>query len=181
MISDKHVKSLIKDEYKPKYVKSQLTNIVLYDIETFNTDKAIPYANCIYGLSKNSGIYIRDITDREYEICRKDCIVFKGTENYNEMLDHVLQVKEKPEKVNNIISKFNILKLANKVSGFDSFLALNNLPQRRTVVSSIQNGSGILSRKISNGYVNQNKKVPQYVHFRYSRVHNNNFLKKNRL
>ena len=65
VISDEHVKSFIKDENKPINVKCQLTNIVLYDIETFNTDKAISYANCIYGLSIISGNVIRDITDRE--------------------------------------------------------------------------------------------------------------------
>ena len=44
VISDIHVKSFIKFEYKPKKVQSQLTNMVVYDIETFNTDGAVPYA-----------------------------------------------------------------------------------------------------------------------------------------
>ena len=55
IISDKHVKSFIKYEYKPKKVQSQLTNMIVYDIETFNTDRSIPFANCIYRLSKISG------------------------------------------------------------------------------------------------------------------------------
>ena len=38
VISDKHVKSFIKYEYNPKKVKSPLTNIVVYDLETFNKD-----------------------------------------------------------------------------------------------------------------------------------------------
>ena len=62
VISDKHVKSFIKYEYKPKKVQSQLTNVVVYDIETFSTIKCIPYANCIYRLSKISGKYYRDIS-----------------------------------------------------------------------------------------------------------------------
>ena len=37
----------IKYEYKPKKVQSQLTNMVIYDLETFNTDEAVPYASCI--------------------------------------------------------------------------------------------------------------------------------------
>ena len=45
VISDKHVKSYIKYEYKPKKVQSQLTNMVDYDIETFSTIKCVPYAN----------------------------------------------------------------------------------------------------------------------------------------
>ena len=28
--------------------------MVVYDIETFNTDRAVPYANCIYRLNKMS-------------------------------------------------------------------------------------------------------------------------------
>ena len=37
VISDKHVESYIKYENKPEKVQSQLTNMVVYDIETFNT------------------------------------------------------------------------------------------------------------------------------------------------
>ena len=55
VISDDHVKSYIKYEYKPKKVQSQLTNMIVYDIETFNTDTAVPYANCIFRLSKIQG------------------------------------------------------------------------------------------------------------------------------
>ena len=47
VISDKHAKSSIRYEYKPKKVQSQLTKMVVSDIETFNTDRAVPYANCI--------------------------------------------------------------------------------------------------------------------------------------
>ena len=41
--------------------------MLVHDWETFNTDKAVPYANCIYRLIKISGKYNRDITQREYE------------------------------------------------------------------------------------------------------------------
>ena len=77
VISDKHVKSFIKYEYKPKKVQSQLTNMVVFDIETFNTERAVPYAICIYRLSKLSGKYNRDISEKEYQKCSSDCIVFK--------------------------------------------------------------------------------------------------------
>ena len=50
VISDKHVKSFIKYDYKPKKRKSPLTNIVVYDLETFNKDRAVPYCSCIYKL-----------------------------------------------------------------------------------------------------------------------------------
>ena len=41
VISDKYVKSFINFEYKPKKVQSQLTIMVVYDIETFNIDRAV--------------------------------------------------------------------------------------------------------------------------------------------
>ena len=36
VISDKHVKSFIKHEYKPKKVQSPLTNFIVYVLETYN-------------------------------------------------------------------------------------------------------------------------------------------------
>ena len=61
VISDKHVKSFIKNEYNPKKVKSPLTNIVVYDLEIFDKIRAVPYCSCIYKLSKISGKYHPDI------------------------------------------------------------------------------------------------------------------------
>ena len=48
VISDKHVKSYIKYEYKPKKVQPQSTKMSVYDIETFNTLKCVPSGNCLY-------------------------------------------------------------------------------------------------------------------------------------
>ena len=50
------------------------------------------------------------------------------------------------------------------------------MPQRRTV-KLIKNGSGIVSLKIFNGYVDQNKKIPQYVHLRFGLLHIKDSLK----
>ena len=41
--------------------------MIVYDFETFHTDRVVPYGNRIYRLSKISGKYNRDITQREYE------------------------------------------------------------------------------------------------------------------
>ena len=70
-------------------MQSQLTNMVVYDLETFVTNRVVPYSICIYKLSKNSEIFNRDITQQVYEKCLKDFIVFKGTSCINEMLDYV--------------------------------------------------------------------------------------------
>ena len=104
-------------------------------METFNTDKVCPFASCIQRLSKISGKYNQDITQREYGKCGKDCIVFKGTDIFNEMLDYVLQFKGEAKKLYSKIDKNNLYLLAHKGAGFDGYVALNNLPQMRTVVN----------------------------------------------
>ena len=67
--------------------------------------------------------------------------------------------------------------IAHNGSGFDSYVVLNNLPQWGSVVSLIKNGAGIVSLKIFDGHVDEEKKIPQYVHFRCRRVHINRSLK----
>ena len=161
-----------------KKVKSPLTNIVVYDLETFNKNKTVPYCGSIYKLSKISGKYHRDISEQEYRKCLIDCVVFKGTDCINEMLDHVLSYKGEPKKIKNKIVEYNLYLIAHNGSGFDSYVVLNNLPQWRNVVKLIKNGAGIISLKIFNGYVDEQKKIPQYVHFRCGRVHINKSLKK---
>ena len=178
VISDKHVKGFIKYEYNPKKVKSPLTNIVIYDLETLNKIRAFPYCNCIYKLSKLAGKYHRDISEQEYPKCLNDCVVFKGTDCINEMLDHVLSFKGEPTKVKNKIVEYNLYLIAHNGSGFDSYVVLNNLAQWRSVVKLIKNGRGIVSLKTFNGYVDPLKKVPQYVHFKCGRVQINQSLRK---
>ena len=157
-----------------------MTNTIVYDLETFNTDKTVPYANCIHRLSKISGKYNRDITQREYERFRNDCIVLKGTDSINEMLDYVLQFKGEAKRINNKYVEKNLYLHARKRSGFDSYVVLNSLPQWRTVVCLIKNGSGIVSLKIINDYVDRVKKIPQYVHFRCGLLHIKDSFKKYR-
>ena len=143
----------------------------MYDIETFNKNRTVPYCSCIFKLSKISRKYHRDISEQEYQKCLNGCVVFKGTDCINETLDHVLSFKGEPKKINNKIVEYNLYLIAHSGSGFDSFVVLNNLPQWRSVVKLIKNGAVIISIKIFNGYVDPNKKIPQYVHFRRGRVH----------
>ena len=150
--------------------------MIVCDIEAYNTIKCVPYDNCIYRLSKISGKYYRDISEKEYRKCLNDCIVFKGLDNINQMLDYVLQCKGEPKRINNKVVKYNLYLIAHKGSGFDSYAVLNNLPQWRTV-KLIKNGSGIVSLKMFNGYVDPVKKNPQYVDFRCGLLHIKDSLK----
>ena len=68
--------------------------------------------------------------------------------------------------------------IAHNGSGFDSYVVLKNLPQWRSVVKLFKNGVGIDLLKMFNGYVDQNKQIPQYVHFRCGRVQINKSVKK---
>ena len=72
----------------------------MYELETSNIIRAVPYWSCIYKLSKISGKYHRDTTEHDYQKCPSDCVVFKGTDCINELLDHVLSFKGEPRKVN---------------------------------------------------------------------------------
>ena len=91
--SDKQVKSFFKYEYKPKTVQYPLTNKVVYDLETYNKDRGILCCSCIYKLSKISGKYNRDISEKENQKCLNDRAVFKGTDCFNEKSDHVSSFK----------------------------------------------------------------------------------------
>ena len=99
VISDKLVKSFINYEYNAKKVKSPLTNLVIYDLETFNKIRAVPYCSCTYQLSKISGKYHRDISEQDDQKCLNDCIVFKGTDFVNNIVDRVLSFKGEPKKI----------------------------------------------------------------------------------
>ena len=56
--------------------------------------------------------------------------------------------------------------IAHNGSGLDSYIVLNIQPQWRSVVILNKIGAGISSLEINKGYVDQNKKTPQYLHFR---------------
>ena len=81
-------------------------------------------------------------------------------------------VQKRTLKVKKEIFEYNTCLIAHNGSCFDSHVVLNNVLQWRNVVNLIKNGAGIVSLKIFNDCVNKKKKNPQYVHFRYGRVHN---------
>ena len=54
-ITEENVNSDFKYEFIPKKIKSHLTNFIVYDFETHNTDRARPYNMTFYRLSKIAG------------------------------------------------------------------------------------------------------------------------------
>ena len=114
VLSDKNVKGFIKYEFKAENVQSPLTNIVVYDLETFNKNRAVPYVSSINKLIKLSGKNNLDISEKEFPKCPNDCVVLKGTDCINELLDHILLSKGEVKKVNNKIVEYNLYPLAHK-------------------------------------------------------------------
>ena len=117
----------------------------MYDLETFNKILAVFYCSFIYKLSKISGKYHRDISEKKHQKCLNVCVVFKGTDCINELLDLVLSLKGETKKIKSKIVEYNLYLIAHNGSGFDSYVVINNLPQGRSVVNLIKNGTGIVS------------------------------------
>ena len=88
-------------------------------------------------------------------------------------------MKGEERKVNNKIVEYNRQLHAHDGSGFDTWIILNNLPCDKHIVNIIKNGKGITELKVFNGLIHKNnKKNPQYLHFRCGMTHLNYSLKK---
>ena len=94
------------------------------------------------------------------------------------MLDYILQFKGEPKRIKNKFVKYNLNLIAQKGSGFCSYVVLKNLPQWRTVVSLIEEGAGIVFVRIIKGYVDSAETIPQHVHFRCGLLHIKDSLNK---
>ena len=64
-ITEENVTSPFEYEFTPKKIESHLTNFIVYDLETHNTDRARPYNMTFHRLSKIAGRYERDPTPQE--------------------------------------------------------------------------------------------------------------------
>ena len=174
-ITEENVNSYFKYEFTPKKIDSHLTNFIVYDLETQNTDRARPYVFCFYRLNNLAGRYIRDLTPDELEKCRKDTIAFDGDDCVSKALDFCLKLKGDERKFENKIVEYNLQLHAHNGSSFDTWIILKNLRCDKHIVGDIiKNGKGIIEMKIFNGYIEENKKqIPQYLHFRCGMTHLN--------
>ena len=181
-ITEENVNSHFKYEFTPKKIESHLTNFIVYDLETHNTNRARPYCLSFYRLSKLAGRYNRDLNPSDLDKCRKDTIMFDGDDCIEKALDFCLKLKgeERRTSLNNKIVEYNLQLHADNGSGFDTWIILNNLPCDRHIVGDIiKNGKSIIELKVFNGYIyKNNKQIPQYLHFRCGMNHLNYSLKK---
>ena len=178
-ITEENVNSHFKYEFIPKKIETHLTNFIVYDLETHNTDRARPYVFCFYRLSKLTGRYDRDLTADEIEKCRKDTIAFDGDNCVEKALDFCLKLKGDERKLKNKIVEYNLQLHSHNGSGFDTWIILHNLPCDKHIVDIIKNGKGNKELKVFNVYIEKNKtQIPQYLHFRCGMTHLNYSLKK---
>ena len=178
-ITDENVNSHFKYEFTPKKTESHLSNFIVYDPETHNTDRARPYTMTFYRLSKIAGRYERDPTQEEIQKSIKDTIAFVGDNCINNALDFCLKLKGEERKVKNKIVDYNLQMHAHNGSGFDTWIVLSNLPCDKHNVNIIKNGKVIIDLKVFNGLIQKNnKQIPQYLHFRCGITHLNYSLKK---
>ena len=177
-ITEENVNSHFRYEFNPKKIDSHLSNFIVYDTETHNTDRARPYCISFYRLSKIAGRYDRDPTKGELKKSREDTIAFMGDDCIDKALDYCLKLKGEVKLKNKIIS-YNLQMHAHNGSGFDTWIILNNLRCDKHIVDIIKNGKGIISLKVFNGLIyKNNKQIPQYLIFRCGMTHLNYSLKK---
>ena len=67
-----------KYQFIPKKIDSHLSNFIVYDLETYSTDRARPYNIRFYRLSKIAGRFDRDPTQEELQKYINDTLPFMG-------------------------------------------------------------------------------------------------------
>ena len=178
-ITEENVNSHFKYEFIPKKIESHLSNFIVYDLETHNTDRTCPYNMTFYRLSKIAGRYERDPTQEDIHKSIDDTIAFSGDKYIGNALDFCLKLRGDERKLKNKIVEYNLQMHAHNGSGFDTWIILNNLPCDKHIVDIIKNGKGVISLKIFNGLIyKNNKQIPQYLHFRCGMTLLNYSLKK---
>ena len=162
-ITDENVNSHFEYIYKLKKIESHLTNFIVYDLETHNTDRARPYCISFYRLKKLAGRYDRDPTKNELQKSLQDTIAFAGDKFNSNALDYCLKLKGEEYKINNKVVEYNLQMHAHNGSGFDTWIVLNNLDCDKRIVNVIKNGKGIIELKVFNGYTEKNKKLDSSI------------------
>ena len=86
-------------EFIPKKTEYHLTNFIVYDLETHNTDRARPYNMTFYPLSKIAGRYERDPTRDELQKSIDGTIAFAGYNYIGNALSFCLKFKGEERKI----------------------------------------------------------------------------------
>ena len=162
-ITDENVSSQFLYEYKPKKNESHLTNFIVYDLETHNTDRTRPYCISFYRLSKLAGRYDRDPTKNELKKALQDTIAFAGDKCISNALDYCLKLEGEGYKINNKVVEYNFQMHAHNGRGFDTWIVLNNLDCDKRIVNVIKNGKGMIELKVFNCFIEKNRFLNTFI------------------
>ena len=157
-ITEENAKSHFEYIYKPKIIKSDLTNFIVCDLETHNTDRGRPYVFCFYRLSKLAGRYNRDLTLDEIQKSKKDTTAFGGDNCVEKVLDFCLKLKKEYKEKSKVL-EYNLQLHAHNESAFDTRIVIKNLPCDNRNVNIIKNGKGIIELIVFIGYIEKKSKL----------------------
>ena len=107
---------------------------IVYDLETYSTDRARPYKITFYRLSKIAGRYYRDPTQEDLQKSINDFLSFVGNNCIGNASDFCLKLKGDERGVKNKIGEYKLQMHAHNGSGFDTWIILNNLPCDKHIV-----------------------------------------------
>ena len=184
-VTDANVNKFKEYKFDPKKIDSQLNNVLVYDIETYNKERAISYAIGFYPVNKIVSKWNRDLTETEIDKCLNDISIFEGENCDSNMFKQLQLFKGEPRYINKngkrTLSEYELKMIAHNGSGFDIWIILYNLPEWCSIGNMIKTGKGIISLKIHNGNVeckNGSKGKPQYITFVCSMNHLSASLRK---
>ena len=132
-----NVNSFFEVEYKPKKIESS-TNFIVYDMETFNKDRAVPYCVSLYRLSKIAGKYNRVITPEDYQKCKRDTVAFHGTDCLSKLIEWLVTLKGEPRKLKFKIVQYQLQLIAHNGSAFDTYVVLNGSSNWHRIVNIVK-------------------------------------------
>ena len=165
-ITEEKVDSLFEYEIIPKKIDLHLTKLVLYELETRNTDRTRLYKKTSYILSNLAGKKCRDLTPYQIAKCVKDTLIFAGDNCISNASDFLLKFKRKERKVEKSIVNYNLQLHAHNGSAFDTWNNLKNILCDEHIFDIIKIGKGIISLGDFNGYTQNNKKqFPKCISF----------------
>ena len=119
-VTEENVNSHFNYEIISKRRESHLTNFIVYDLETHNTDRARPYCIYFYRLSKIAGRYQQDPTQEELKKSTNDTLSFVGDNCVGNALDFLVKLRGEKRKVKNKIDEDNLQLHAHNGSGYDT-------------------------------------------------------------
>ena len=153
-ISVENVNSHFEYVFVPKKIDSHLSNFIVYDLETQNTDKARPSNMTFHRISKIAGRYDREPTQEELKKSIDEARAFAGDNCNNNALDFCLKLKGEERKVKNKIVEYILQMHTHNGSSFDNWIILNNTPCDKHIVTDIvKNGKSFFELKVYNGLI----------------------------